>query len=163
MVEQPQETIYIGGQNGLDADGKVVGPTVGEQASHGGPISRPRRHHGYICAAQQVRELPGVGDRLVSEAVVHQHVDLAGALGQVLDLRHPLLQLLLLVVVAKALADGLLLPCLGVAAVEADHRQLGCGGSGERPDPVDQRSRGRRGEWQAMATISNQRMPWLRK
>jgi hypothetical protein len=70
VVEQPQETIYIGGQNGLDADGKVVGPTVGEQASHGGLASRPRRHHGYICAAQQVRELPGVGDRLVSEAAV---------------------------------------------------------------------------------------------
>jgi hypothetical protein len=70
VVEQPQKTIYIGGQNGLDADGKVVGPTVGEQASHGGLASRPRRHHGYIYAAQQVRELPGVGDRLVSEAVV---------------------------------------------------------------------------------------------
>jgi enamine deaminase RidA (YjgF/YER057c/UK114 family) len=35
VVEQPTKTIYIGGQNGVDADGKVVGPTVGEQASHG--------------------------------------------------------------------------------------------------------------------------------
>ncbi len=25
-------TVYVGGQNGVDADGKVVGPTVGEQA-----------------------------------------------------------------------------------------------------------------------------------
>ena len=33
MVEQPAKTIYIGGQNGVDADGKVVGPTLGEQAS----------------------------------------------------------------------------------------------------------------------------------
>jgi len=33
VVEQPTKTIYIGGQNGVDADGKVVGPTVGEQAS----------------------------------------------------------------------------------------------------------------------------------
>jgi enamine deaminase RidA (YjgF/YER057c/UK114 family) len=33
VVEQPAKTIYIGGQNGVDADGKVVGPTVGEQAS----------------------------------------------------------------------------------------------------------------------------------
>ena len=33
VVEQPTKTIYIGGQSGVDADGKVVGPTVGEQAS----------------------------------------------------------------------------------------------------------------------------------
>ncbi len=32
VVEQPAKTIYIGGQNGVDADGEVVGPTVGEQA-----------------------------------------------------------------------------------------------------------------------------------
>ncbi|GAA2700536.1 RidA family protein [Nonomuraea recticatena] len=32
VVEQPTKTIYIGGQNGVGADGKVVGPTVGEQA-----------------------------------------------------------------------------------------------------------------------------------
>lgn len=32
VVEQPAKTIYIGGQNGVDADGRVVGPTVGEQA-----------------------------------------------------------------------------------------------------------------------------------
>lgn len=32
VVEQPAKTIYIGGQNGVDADGKVVGRTVGEQA-----------------------------------------------------------------------------------------------------------------------------------
>ena len=32
MVEQPAKTIYIGGQNGVDADGKVVGPTVVEQS-----------------------------------------------------------------------------------------------------------------------------------
>jgi enamine deaminase RidA (YjgF/YER057c/UK114 family) len=32
VVERPAKTIYIGGQNGVDADGKVVGPTVGEQA-----------------------------------------------------------------------------------------------------------------------------------
>jgi enamine deaminase RidA (YjgF/YER057c/UK114 family) len=31
VVEQPAKTIYIGGQNGVDANGKVVGPTVGEQ------------------------------------------------------------------------------------------------------------------------------------
>lgn len=33
VVEQPTKTIYIGGQNGVDADGKVVGSTVGEQAA----------------------------------------------------------------------------------------------------------------------------------
>jgi enamine deaminase RidA (YjgF/YER057c/UK114 family) len=32
VVEQPAKTIYIGGQNGVDAHGKVVGPTLGEQA-----------------------------------------------------------------------------------------------------------------------------------
>jgi enamine deaminase RidA (YjgF/YER057c/UK114 family) len=32
VVEQPVRTIYIGGQNGVDAHGKVVGPTLGEQA-----------------------------------------------------------------------------------------------------------------------------------
>ncbi|MGI5170387.1 RidA family protein [Spirillospora sp. CA-253888] len=32
VVERPAKTIYIGGQNGVDADGKVVGSTVGEQA-----------------------------------------------------------------------------------------------------------------------------------
>jgi enamine deaminase RidA (YjgF/YER057c/UK114 family) len=33
VVEQPAKTIYIGGQNGVDAHGKVVGSTVGEQAT----------------------------------------------------------------------------------------------------------------------------------
>jgi enamine deaminase RidA (YjgF/YER057c/UK114 family) len=33
VVEQPAKTIYIGGQNGVDPDGIVVGPTVGEQTS----------------------------------------------------------------------------------------------------------------------------------
>jgi enamine deaminase RidA (YjgF/YER057c/UK114 family) len=32
VVEQPAKTIYIGGQNGVDADGNVVGPTLQEQA-----------------------------------------------------------------------------------------------------------------------------------
>jgi enamine deaminase RidA (YjgF/YER057c/UK114 family) len=32
VVEQPTKTIYIGGQNGVDAHGEVVGHTVGEQA-----------------------------------------------------------------------------------------------------------------------------------
>ncbi|WP_049566921.1 RidA family protein [Nonomuraea sp. SBT364] len=32
VVEQPAKTIYIGGQNGVGADGKPVGPTIGEQA-----------------------------------------------------------------------------------------------------------------------------------
>jgi enamine deaminase RidA (YjgF/YER057c/UK114 family) len=32
VVEQPTKTIYIGGQNGVGPDGKVVGPTVGEQS-----------------------------------------------------------------------------------------------------------------------------------
>src|SRR5215467_665032 len=33
VVEQPAKTIYIGGQNGVDANGKVVGSRVGEQTS----------------------------------------------------------------------------------------------------------------------------------
>jgi enamine deaminase RidA (YjgF/YER057c/UK114 family) len=33
VVEQPTKTIYIGGQNGVDADGKIVGPTFVEQAA----------------------------------------------------------------------------------------------------------------------------------
>jgi enamine deaminase RidA (YjgF/YER057c/UK114 family) len=33
VVEQPAKTIYVGGQNGVDTDGKVVGPTLGEQAA----------------------------------------------------------------------------------------------------------------------------------
>jgi enamine deaminase RidA (YjgF/YER057c/UK114 family) len=33
VVEQPAKTIYIGGQNGVDDSGTVVGPTVGEQAA----------------------------------------------------------------------------------------------------------------------------------
>jgi len=32
VVEQPAKTIYIGGQNGVDATGKVVGDTLREQA-----------------------------------------------------------------------------------------------------------------------------------
>lgn len=32
VVEQPAKTIYIGGQNGVDANGDIVGPTIGEQA-----------------------------------------------------------------------------------------------------------------------------------
>jgi enamine deaminase RidA (YjgF/YER057c/UK114 family) len=33
VVEQPAKTIYIGGQNGVDADGRIVGPTLREQAA----------------------------------------------------------------------------------------------------------------------------------
>jgi enamine deaminase RidA (YjgF/YER057c/UK114 family) len=33
VVEQPAKTIYIGGQNGVDANGEVVGPTLKEQAT----------------------------------------------------------------------------------------------------------------------------------
>jgi enamine deaminase RidA (YjgF/YER057c/UK114 family) len=33
VVEQPAKTIYIGGQNGVDANGQVVGPTLKEQAT----------------------------------------------------------------------------------------------------------------------------------
>ena len=33
VVEEPTKTIYIGGQNGVDADGKIVGPTLVEQAT----------------------------------------------------------------------------------------------------------------------------------
>jgi enamine deaminase RidA (YjgF/YER057c/UK114 family) len=32
VVEQPAKTIYIGGQNGVDATGEVVGPTLLEQS-----------------------------------------------------------------------------------------------------------------------------------
>jgi enamine deaminase RidA (YjgF/YER057c/UK114 family) len=32
VVERPAKTIYIGGQNGVDGNGDVVGPTLGEQA-----------------------------------------------------------------------------------------------------------------------------------
>ncbi|WP_433375680.1 RidA family protein [Actinoplanes sp. CA-142083] len=32
VVEQPAKTIYIGGQNGVGPDGKIVGPSLGEQA-----------------------------------------------------------------------------------------------------------------------------------
>jgi enamine deaminase RidA (YjgF/YER057c/UK114 family) len=31
VVEQPAKTIYIGGQNGVDAEGKPVGPSLLEQ------------------------------------------------------------------------------------------------------------------------------------
>lgn len=31
VVEQPAKTIYIGGQNGVGADGRIAGPTVREQ------------------------------------------------------------------------------------------------------------------------------------
>lgn len=33
VVEQPAKTIYIGGQNGVDANGELVGPTLREQAT----------------------------------------------------------------------------------------------------------------------------------
>src|ERR687889_1345935 len=33
VVEQPTKTIYIGGQNGVDSTGHVVGPTLREQAT----------------------------------------------------------------------------------------------------------------------------------
>ena len=32
VVEQPTKTIYVGGQNGVDADGQLVGPTLAEQS-----------------------------------------------------------------------------------------------------------------------------------
>lgn len=31
VVEQPAKTIYVGGQNGVDSSGRVVGPTLLEQ------------------------------------------------------------------------------------------------------------------------------------
>jgi len=33
VVEQPAKTIYIGGQDGVDANGALVGTTVGEQTA----------------------------------------------------------------------------------------------------------------------------------
>lgn len=33
VVEQPSKTIYVGGQNGVGADGKIVGTTVAEQTA----------------------------------------------------------------------------------------------------------------------------------
>ena len=32
VVENPTRTIYVGGQNGVDAEGKLVGPGLGEQS-----------------------------------------------------------------------------------------------------------------------------------
>ena len=32
VVDQPARTLYIGGQNGVDATGKIVGATLAEQA-----------------------------------------------------------------------------------------------------------------------------------
>lgn len=32
VVESPTKTIYVGGQNGVDADGKLVGPGLAEQS-----------------------------------------------------------------------------------------------------------------------------------
>jgi enamine deaminase RidA (YjgF/YER057c/UK114 family) len=32
VVEHPARTIYVGGQNGVDAEGRPVGPTLAEQA-----------------------------------------------------------------------------------------------------------------------------------
>lgn len=32
VAEHPAKTIYVGGQNGVDVEGQVVGSTVGEQA-----------------------------------------------------------------------------------------------------------------------------------
>lgn len=61
-------------------------------------------------------------------------MDLAGGLGQVVDLGDPLGELLLAVEVAEALGDGLLLPGFGVAAVEADDREGGGGGLGDGGD-----------------------------
>src|SRR4029453_18192956 len=84
-----------------------------------------------ICAAQQVRELPGIGHRLIAEAVVHQDVDVAGGRRQMRVPGDPLCELPLGVEVAEAFGDGLLLPGFGVAAVEADHREGGGGGFGE--------------------------------
>ena len=31
VVEQPSKTIYVAGQNGVDADGELVGPTIADQ------------------------------------------------------------------------------------------------------------------------------------
>src|SRR4026208_671880 len=41
VVEQPAKTIYVGGQNGVDSDGKVVGPMLGEQAMPAFPNPAP--------------------------------------------------------------------------------------------------------------------------
>src|ERR687891_2070950 len=68
-------------------------------------------------------EVPRVADGEVPVAVVHQDVGLASLLRQALDPRHPLLELVLLVVVAESLAGALALrsPRLRVASVEAHH------------------------------------------
>ncbi|WP_132387185.1 RidA family protein [Micromonospora sp. KC723] len=41
VVEKPTKTIYIGGQDGVDANGKVVGSAAGEQVGRCSATSRP--------------------------------------------------------------------------------------------------------------------------
>src|SRR3989475_12310950 len=70
-------------------------------------------------------KLSCVIDRLVAVAVVHEEMDLLGSASDLADLREPLLELLFLVRVIKALRGGepRLLPVLGVAAMEAHDRE----------------------------------------
>jgi hypothetical protein len=65
--------VAVGPQRQLPGDGEhgeVRMRHVDHYRNLEGYASSPRRHDSSICAAQQVRELAGVGDRLVPVAVV---------------------------------------------------------------------------------------------
>ena len=49
VVEQPTKTIYVGGQNGVDAEGQLVGTTLAEQSLQVPPlVQRPPTPQGAI-------------------------------------------------------------------------------------------------------------------
>src|SRR5438445_467189 len=88
---------------------------------------RPVRHGGHpkCLGSQQGGELRGVVHGFVAIAVVHEEMDLLRLLGQLVDAREPLRELLLAVRIVETLRRGepRLLPVLGVAAMEADDRE----------------------------------------
>src|SRR6266566_1060502 len=95
-----------------------------------------RRQYLAEVKPQQVAQLAAVPDREILIAVVHQDVGLPRLFAERLDPRDPFLELFLRVVVSETGARRvtLRLPCLAVAAVEPDHRQVFRGRRGDRRD-----------------------------
>src|SRR5262249_37549222 len=113
------------------------------RARSSGSSGSPRVVSRSSCAGffrEESRQLLRVLDRVVSVAVVHENVDVAGAAGEIAQTRHPLAQLVGPVEVAEALgrADARAIPGGPLAAVEADDREI-VGGRGD--DRRDARAR----------------------
>src|SRR5437899_12381689 len=108
----------------MGRDNRNAGATGADSHCRLGPPYRPRFSLVWPAAeAEQGAEQPCPPDALVPEVVIEHYVDSPSLLRQPSDRRDKLLQLLFLVLVIEPLGgcgESLLLPCLGIASVQAE-------------------------------------------